>query len=72
MAKLPYGVGLSEMFGVSILCGIGFTMSIFVSNLSFQIRSEELNLAKTSIIFASTLSAIIGFIYLSKVLKPNK
>jgi NhaA family Na+:H+ antiporter len=72
MAKLPHGVGLSEMFGVSILCGIGFTMSIFVSNLSFQIRSEELNLAKTSIIFASTLSAIIGFIYLSKALKPNK
>lgn len=63
-ASLPKDLNLKEMLGVSILCGIGFTMSIFVSNLSFELGSSDLNLAKTSILFASTISAILGFLYL--------
>ncbi|QXE18948.1 Na+/H+ antiporter NhaA [Clostridium sp. 001] len=69
IAKLPYQVTKIHLYGASVLAGIGFTMSLFVSSLSF---SDEtiLSIAKISIIMASILSAIFGIIVF-KFIKPQ-
>lgn len=71
MAKLPAGVNLIQIFGVSILCGIGFTMSIFISSLAF-LNEDYINLSKIGILGGSFLSAIIGFIALKYSLKKQR
>lgn len=52
----------SELFGVSILAGIGFTMSIFISQLGLPLHS--LDISKFAILIASLLSGIIGYLIL--------
>ncbi|OPJ59871.1 Na+/H+ antiporter NhaA [Clostridium oryzae] len=59
IAKLSPKVKLQQLYGASILGGIGFTMSMFISTLAFT-DNELLSTAKISIMFASLLSAIVG------------
>jgi Na+:H+ antiporter, NhaA family len=59
IAQLPSNVEYRHMYGVSILCGIGFTMAIFVANLAFT-NGQQLDIAKLSIVLASTACAVIG------------
>lgn len=61
LTKMPLGIHLSDMFLVSILAGIGFTMSIFVTNLAF-VDSEMIATAKFSIIIASFAAGILGYV----------
>lgn len=61
-AKLPAGVNWKQLYGVAILSGIGFTMSLFISSLAFQNDSigrffDE----RLGILIGSCLSAIIGY-----------
>lgn len=60
------------LFGIGILAGIGFTMSIFVSNLSFPDDKILKNTAKLSVLIASGLAMIIGYLWLriTSVVKP--
>lgn len=70
IAVLPDGVSMMQMYGVSLLCGVGFTMALFVAHLAF-IDPPHLDIAKLSIIVGSTISAIIGSIVLRSTLpKP--
>lgn len=64
IANLPEGATWKHMFGVGLLGGIGFTMSIFVAMLSFKdpMLIEE---AKLSVLLASIAAGILGFSYLS-------
>jgi NhaA family Na+:H+ antiporter len=66
-AEMPEGVNLAQFWGVACLGGIGFTMSIFISELAFtdHLLVEE---AKLSILIASLVSGIIGYIILSRTL----
>lgn len=59
------------LFGVSFLCGIGFTMSLFIANLSFN---DEMLLqdAKIGILLASILSGILGYLLLYQSTKNSK
>ena len=50
--------------GVGCLGGIGFTMSIFIAELSFSSNYEMLVTAKTAIIIASVLSGVLGYLWL--------
>jgi len=59
VAKLPSQVTKRHLYGASVLGGIGFTMSIFVSSLSFA-DETVLAAAKISIMIASVLAAILG------------
>ncbi|WP_236895053.1 Na+/H+ antiporter NhaA [Clostridium beijerinckii] len=59
IAKLPSKVTKRHLYGASVLGGIGFTMSLFVSSLSFT-EESALSMAKISIIIASILSAAFG------------
>ncbi|MHA7228941.1 Na+/H+ antiporter NhaA [Vibrio campbellii] len=62
IAKLPQGVNFIHIFAVSVLCGIGFTMSIFISSLAFANVSPEFDTyARLGILMGSTTAAIIGY-----------
>jgi len=65
--SLPEGISWSQIWGVSILAGVGFTMSIFISDLAFN-SVEFISQAKIAIISASLLSGVAGFLILSRVL----
>ncbi|MCB1757082.1 MAG: Na+/H+ antiporter NhaA [Gammaproteobacteria bacterium] len=71
VAVLPKDTSFSQIAGVSLLAGIGFTMSIFVAQLGFDGREDLLLLAKTGILGASLLSGVAGFIWLYLVSKPK-
>ncbi len=65
MAHLPENTRWREIFGVGILAGIGFTMSMFITNLAYA-DSLLVAEAKAGIFIASLLAGIIGYIFLSK------
>ena len=60
-AQLPSGVGWLDILGAGMLGGIGFTMSLFVTGLSFSIPELAGN-AKLAIIMASVTSGILGYL----------
>lgn len=73
ICSLPEGTTMHHIIGVGFLAGIGFTMSIFITELAFRGHKETLIIAKTGILFASILAAAIGFIYLLLLSrKPKK
>ncbi len=62
IAKLPEGVNFMHIFAVSVLCGIGFTMSIFISSLAFGNVSPEFDTyARLGILMGSTTAAVLGY-----------
>ncbi|MCY9848047.1 Na+/H+ antiporter NhaA [Pectobacterium jejuense] len=68
-ARLPAGVHFSQIVAVSVLCGIGFTMSIFITLLAFSGDDAELiTYAKLGILLASGLAALLGYLALRGVL----
>ncbi len=67
-SKLPQDVSFSQIGGVSLLAGIGFTMSIFIGSLAFAEQPEYLLNAKIGIIFASLFAGIVGYLWLKKTL----
>jgi NhaA family Na+:H+ antiporter len=66
-AELPAGVTLAQLYGASVLGGIGFTMSIFVAGLAFP-DGPLLAAAKLGILAASAISGVIGFAVLKLIL----
>jgi len=71
VAELPQDTRFTQIAGVSLLAGIGFTMSIFVAQLGFENNAELLLMAKTGILFASLVAGIAGYIWLYLVSKPT-
>lgn len=61
----------SQLIGVGILAGIGFTMSIFVSNLAFPGNELYSDIAKLSVLIASGLAMTVGFIWLKTFAKGS-
>lgn len=64
IGQLPSGTRFSQIAAVSILGGIGFTMSIFIAELGFAAQPEYLLMAKTGVLLASLLAGVLGFIWL--------
>ena len=64
---LPEGVTWAQVTGAGCLAGIGFTMSLFVSDLAFD-NEALITAAKIGILAASLTSGIVGFVILSRVL----
>ena len=71
IASLPEGVSWKQIYGVSFLAGIGFTMSMFISDLAF-VNEEFKQIAKVGIMAASLISATIGMIWLSVGTKKSE
>jgi NhaA family Na+:H+ antiporter len=64
IARLPANTCYTQIVGVSLLAGIGFTMSIFITQLAFEGNQNLLIIAKTGILFASLVAGISGYIWL--------
>ncbi len=64
LTELPEGVNFLHVFGVAFIAGIGFTMSIFISNLAFAGNPVLTNSAKIGILIGSILSGIAGYLLL--------
>ena len=61
-AALPAGANWGQVFGVAILCGIGFTMSLFVGSLAFVAGSSDyVGMDRMGILTGSILAALIGY-----------
>lgn len=71
IGRLPTGASFSQLAAVSVLAGIGFTMSIFIAELAFKGHPDYLVMAKTGVIFASLIAAILGFSWLWLLGKPT-
>jgi len=71
ISSLPKGIQMKHIFGVALLAGIGFTMSLFFTALSFK-HPENANTARLAIIIGSLVSALSGLAYLSVIYrKPS-
>ncbi|HPA01327.1 MAG TPA: Na+/H+ antiporter NhaA [Chiayiivirga sp.] len=70
LASWPAGVRGDAMLGMAMLCGIGFTMSLFIGSLSFDPGSEAAHIHRLGILGGSTIAAIIGSLWLRRCLRP--
>lgn len=65
IALLPEGVGWWHLHGTALLCGVGFTMSLFIASLAFeQGNTGYLGLERLGILIGSLVSGILGYIVL--------
>ncbi len=69
LASRPKGASWTQIYGVALLCGIGFTMSLFIGTLAFT-GVEEIGAVKIGILTGSLLSAFAGWALL-RVSSPN-
>lgn len=65
----PPGCSWAEVWGVSILCGIGFTMSLFIGELAFPQNRLLIDEAKIGILTGSLISAVLGYVVLRMTTK---
>ena len=73
LARLPDGVGWQAIFGVSILCGIGFTMSLFIASLAFESSSQDIMAAsRIGIVAGTAASALLGLLVLKIALPAGR
>jgi len=66
LAALPEGSNWAQLYGVALLCGIGFTMSLFIGNLAFPGIPHLIDEVKVGVLLGSILSAIGGVIVLRR------
>jgi NhaA family Na+:H+ antiporter len=72
LAKLPDGMSWAGLYGTAALCGIGFTMSLFVSSLAFEETGVDMFFdERLGIIFGSLASGIVGYLVL-RIYLPEK
>lgn len=64
LAALPQDANLKQLYGVCILTGIGFTMSLFIDGLAYEVSDHFNYVDNLSILVASFCSGIFGFVYL--------
>jgi NhaA family Na+:H+ antiporter len=72
ICRLPLDLNWKHIFGAGILGGIGFTMSIFITNLAFTGEADAINTSKMSILLASLAAGTIGFLWLKFFGKPHE
>ncbi|WP_019881542.1 MULTISPECIES: Na+/H+ antiporter NhaA [unclassified Methylophilus] len=71
VCKLHPPLRLPHVIGAGMLGGIGFTMSIFITNLAFSEMADAINLSKMAILTGSLLSGVAGWLWLSVVLRQG-
>ena len=71
ICRLPSDLNWRHIAGAGLLGGIGFTMSIFITNLAFVGNAETINASKMAILLASLVAGIIGFLWLRFFCAPE-
>ena len=72
LCKLPEDLNWKHIAGAGMLGGIGFTMSIFITNLAFVGDAQVINASKIAVLLASLTAGIVGFIWLRLVTKSEE
>ncbi len=71
LAVRPKDAGWAQVYGISLLCGIGFTMSLFIGGLAFTGASNG-DAVKIGVLMGSLASALCGYLLLRLASKPNR
>jgi NhaA family Na+:H+ antiporter len=72
VAQLPAGIGWAKIYGAALLCGIGFTMSLFIGALAFgEEGAARIFDERLGIIAGSLVSGIAGYLYLRRELSRH-
>jgi NhaA family Na+:H+ antiporter len=71
ICRLPLDLNWKHVFGAGLLGGIGFTMSIFITNLAFAGDAAVINASKMAILLASVTAGVMGFLWLNLLGRPN-
>ena len=66
VCQLPEGLNWNHIFGVGLVAGIGFTMSIFITNLAFPAQTDLINASKIAIFSASLIAGTFGYLWLAR------
>ena len=70
VAARPAGASWAQVYGVSLLCGIGFTMSLFIGGLAFPAQPEA-DAVKIGVLLGSLMSAVVGVVVLRFTASPS-
>lgn len=71
LAERPAGASWGQVYGMAMLCGIGFTMSLFIGALAFPDDAARVAEAKGGILLGSLLSALSGYVLLRWIARPG-
>ncbi|MDF0673530.1 MAG: Na+/H+ antiporter NhaA [Nitrospira sp.] len=71
LCRLPLGMHWRHIVGAGMLGGIGFTMSIFITNLAFAGNAEIISASKMATLLTSLMAGAIGFLWLKLLSKPG-
>jgi NhaA family Na+:H+ antiporter len=71
LAKRPEGASWAQLWGLAMLCGIGFTMSLFIGALAFPGQPLLVDEAKLGVLSGSLLSAVLGYAILRRAGKQG-
>ena len=71
-AEMPSNSNWIKLYGVGVLTGIGFTMSLFVGNLAFTENNQYMDGVKIGVLTGSLLSSIVGYILLLLITNKKK
>jgi len=72
LARLPEGLGWPVIYGAAVLCGIGFTMSLFIGSLAFEGAGLRAFDERLGIVLGSALSAVCGYVVLRTALGEER
>ncbi len=70
LSRLPLDLAWRHVLGAGLLGGIGFTMSIFITNLAYTGQGDVINASKMAIVVASLSAGLIGFAWLKLMGAP--
>ncbi len=71
-AKLPDNVNWPLLYGVALLCGVGFTMSLFIGSLAFEQSTDSpLFQDRLGIVIGSLISGVLGYLVIKKAVKKR-
>lgn len=71
LARLPSTINWPHLYGVAIICGMGFTMSLFIGTLAYSDNNTDTSLVRLGVILGSLLSGLLGYLVL-RMTKTHK
>lgn len=71
LSPKPDGISWAQLYAIAALCGIGFTMSLFIGSLSYEDVSYQVSV-RVGVLVGSLLSAAVGYFLLKKTIKAPK
>ncbi len=70
VAERPVGVSWAQLYAMAILCGIGFTMSLFIGGLAFADAPALMDQVKVGVLAGSIVSAVTGAVLMRRTFRP--